>query len=935
VGSPDVITPADGAEDPTPPAGIVGREREIAVLSQILDRAAAGAGSAVVLRGDAGIGKTALLAEAQRLAARREMRTLACGGVRTEAHLPFAGLHQLLRPVLPLVSGLPAEQAGLLHAALGLDESVLADLYRVALAALELLAVVAAQAPLLVVADDTHWLDRASADVLAFTARRIAAEPIAMVLSLRDGADHPFEGAGIPDLVVGALEEASSRQLLDRVAPGLTDEVRDRLLTDADGNPLALVELPAALRPTESLPDRLPVGDLLRRSFTTRLSELPAVTQTLLLVASADPGCSLAELSAAATAVQASPVREADIQPAIDARLVWLRGDQVTFCHPLIASAIYQSATVDGRQRIHRALSRVIPAGDDRQVWHLAAAALGPDDSVAAELEALADRAARRGAVTASISALDRAAALATSKARQAELLLRASECAVELGRGRLALEIMSRADGRQLEPFGDARMLIIREAVHPGVASYAVAGHGVAVIDFVEAARAVHAAADTDLAASVLWTAASRCWWTSASRPDRLAVAAATEALGLPVTDPRRIAILSYTVTPERRPELRRHLLLASADRRDPTSLRFVASAAANLGDHALAVELFAAAVRLARSQGRLGAIARLQALQAWSALWSGELDAAAMLADETGRLASEQNQAMWRGAAGLELALVRALRGEYSSAEAELWPLLGSQENRSVRLYQAMAIYALSVAALGVGRYSEAYENLRRILDPHDEVFHYGAGQWVVGDLAEAATGAGRVAESADLLAGLAADLREHPTPAVRYAVLFADAILADDDTAPGRFTAALAADPGGSPLAQARLWLAWGSWLRRRRRMREAREALAQAQETFAGLGAGGFAYRAARELRAAGGVAKRKDRPGLTRLTPQELQIAQLAAEGLSNRQIGEQLFLSHRTVGSHLYHLFPKLGITARSQLASVLAGPPALDGESG
>jgi hypothetical protein len=397
VGSPDVMTRADGAEAPTPPAGMVGREREIAVLSQILDQAAAGAGSAVVLRGDAGIGKTALLAEAQRLAARREIRTLACSGVRTEAHLPFAGLHQLLRPVLPLVSSLPAEQADLLHAALGLDESVLADLYRVALAALELLAVVAAKMPLLVVADDTHWLDRASADVLAFTARRIAAEPIAMVLSLRDGADHPFEGSGIPDLVVGALEEASSRQLLDRVAPGLTDEVRDRLLADADGNPLALVELPAALRPTESLPDRLPVGDLLRRSFTTRLSELPAATQTLLLVASADPGCSLAELCAAATAVQASTVREADIQPAIDARLVWLQGDQVTFCHPLIASAIYQSATVDGRQRIHRALSRVIPAGDDRQVWHLAAATLGPDDSVAAELEALADRAARLG----------------------------------------------------------------------------------------------------------------------------------------------------------------------------------------------------------------------------------------------------------------------------------------------------------------------------------------------------------------------------------------------------------------------------------------------------------------------------------------------------------------------------------------------------------
>jgi DNA-binding CsgD family transcriptional regulator len=239
-------------------------------------------------------------------------------------------------------------------------------------------------------------------------------------------------------------------------------------------------------------------------------------------------------------------------------------------------------------------------------------------------------------------------------------------------------------------------------------------------------------------------------------------------------------------------------------------------------------------------------------------------------------------------------------------------------------VRLFQAMALYALSVAALGVGRCQDAYEYLRRIVNPADPVSHYGVGQWLIGDLAEAAVGIGQAAKDAPMLAELATDLRDHPTSAVRYSVLYADAILASDNAALTRFEAALAADPGGSRLAEARLHLAYGSWLRRHQRMREARSELSQAHDTFTSLGTSGFAYRAIRELHAAGGSRQVRRRDGWSQLTAQELQIAQLAARGLSNRQIGEQLFLSHRTVGSHLYHLFPKLGITTRAQLADAL-----------
>jgi len=892
----------------------------------MLDRAAEGEGAALVLHGDPGIGKTTLLARARRLAAGRGMKTLACSGVPTEANLPFAGLHQLLWPEMAMFPSIPDQQGDLLRAALGLDENLVADLYRVAMAALELLSSVAAKAPLLVVADDVHWLDRPSASVLAFVARRIAAEPIVMLASVRSGPDNPFEESGLPGMAVGALDTASSRALLGTVAPGLPTRARDRLLADAAGNPLALVELgsalPAAGQPiaaglssaaAQDLPDRLPVGDLLRRAFADRLAERPAATRILLLMAAADPACSLAELCAAATEVHGIPVSAGDIQPAIDARQVHLSGDRIVFRHPLIASAIYQSAGVALRQQAHAALAR-LSADADRRVWHLAAAALGPDDAVAAELEALAARAARRGAVAVSISGLGRAAALATRPARQADLAIRASEYAVEAGRAQLAQELLSRADAGLLDAHGQARLLIVREGISPDAHQAAVT-----IADLTRAARAVADARDRDLAASVLWTAATRCWWTSADEADRRIVADAVDDLGLPDGDPRRLALLTYTVTGDRRHQLSRDLGAAGRDPEDLPGLRFLASTAENLGDHALAAGLLGPAIALARRQGRLGLIPRLLALQAWAVLWSGDLDAVTMIASEASRLAAELGQPVWGHAADLESALITGLRGDYRAAREQVWGLIDGAGIGDVRLHNAMAVYGLSVAALGAGQYQDAYDYLTRLADPLDEVSHYGARQWIVADLTEAAIGAGRADEAAALVEGLAAEFRTDPTPAVRYAVLFADAL-----QDPDQFDAVLSADPGGGQLTRARVHLAYGSWLRRQRRVPEARIALAGAGDTFGGLGMGGFAGRAAGELRASGGAAVRRRDDPLLVLTPQELQIARLAADGQSNRQIGEQLYLSHRTVGSHLYHIFPKLGITRRSQLAASL-----------
>jgi DNA-binding CsgD family transcriptional regulator len=425
-----MVRPRDAADARCGPSSLLGRERVLAELDGMLKEAAAGRGSALLLRGEPGIGKTALLAHAQRTAATLDVQVLAGSGVRAEAQLPFAGLHQLLWPVMAAAPALPDGQGDLLRAALGLDSAMVADLCRVALAVLEFLAALAAKSPLIVVADDAHWLDRPSADVLAFIGRRVAAEPIAIVLAARDGADDPFRASGMPSLLLPALAEQHARALLRRVAPELAGRAREQLLSDAAGNPLALLELPATRRRDAPLPDRAPMGELLLRSFTTRMADLPAPARAIVSVAAAAGGCSLAQLCRAAAAAWSRPVAEADIQPAIDGRLARLDGNRVQFTHPLAASAVYQSLTIGDRQLIHRALAQVIPADDDRRVWHLADAALGPDDAIAAELEELAIRAGQRGAVTVAVAALDRAAALVTDKPRQAGLLLRASELA-------------------------------------------------------------------------------------------------------------------------------------------------------------------------------------------------------------------------------------------------------------------------------------------------------------------------------------------------------------------------------------------------------------------------------------------------------------------------------------------------------------------------
>ena len=906
----------------------MGRDRESQVMAALIESTCGGGGGAVVVRGEPGIGKTTLLVQAQQWAKGRAMQVLVCRGVQAESNLPFAGLHQLLRPILGTLPQLAAHQARLLRVAFGSEEIAPVDFYRVAMATLELLTTVAADGPVLIAADDAHWIDRPSTDVLAFVARRVAADPLAIVIAVREGTDDPFAGRDLPQLILAPLDGKAAESLLARVAPKLPDSFRDRLLHFAAGNPLALIELPASVHEWGPSPDRISVGKLLETSFATRTESLPKSTRALLLAVAAGPNCNLAEVCAAATAVQGLDVRPADIQPAIDARLVTVTDDQVVFSHPLMGSAIYQSANIGERLATHTALANSV-SDVDRRVWHRAAAAVGHDDTLAADLEAVAETAVRRGAVSVSVAALDRAASLTSDRTRRADTLLRASERAVDLGRPSLALDLAGRAEQDQLSALGEARMMIVEDGVNP------LRAHGrLSVPALIRAAVAAHRAGDIDLAAAVLWTAAKRCYWTSGAAGDRAAIDAALQDLNLPVDNPRRIGILSYIGSPHHRGELQRALSNTDARPDDLIVLSYLGCAATNLGDNTVADFLLGGAVAEARRQGRLGAIPRLQVLRAWTLMWSAPLNAVTVAAGEAERLADELNQPMWHGAAVLERSLITGLRGDYLAAKEQVRVGLLAEGVRGMPLFHAIALHALGVAALGVGEYLDAYKYFRRILDPADSASHYAARQWVAGDLVEAALRAGHLHECGNLLMELGREWHTDPPPQVLRGVLYAKALVGPEGTAEGRFDAALAADPGIGDLDSGRLQLAYGMWLRRQQRAEEAQHALEKARDLFDHLGMAAFARRADRELRAAGGVSSPRHGVGRSTLTPQELQIAQLAANGLSNRQIAEQLFLSHRTVGSHLYHVFPKLGVTTRSDLTGALNAKQSVHGRA-
>lgn len=881
----------------------------------------------MLVRGDAGIGKSALLLDTAATAAANGLRVLRTAGAESETHMPFAGLHQLLLPLRSGIGELPVPQRDALGAAFGLTDARVPDLFLVALATLNLLSEAAARTPLLLVAEDVHWLDTSSAGVLAFVARRLESEPILLVAAVRDGFESPLESAGLAELLLDRLDDDEAAALLAARSPALPPEVRARVLLEAAGNPLALVELPIAAETVRPLPSGwLPLTTRLEQTFTARMRGLPPATRTMLLAAALDDVATLPETIQATALILGAEVTADDLAPAVAVRLVDVHDAGIRFRHPLMRSAIHQEANLSRRHAAHAALAAVLAAQPDRSRWHRAASADRPDEDLAAELETAARRARRRGDLLSGVAGLERAARLSEDPALRRERLVGAAEWAAEAGRRDLVARLVTEAEPWTLSPRQRARVVWIRESFEEDIRD-----DGAAVRSLADLAETMAKQGDLDLALKLLSSASLRCFWAHTDAASRERVVAVAESLPVDEHDGWLLSILAFAAPIERGRVVTERLQRLAADRPGGwQAARLLGSSALMVGAFDLSEEFCALSLPRLRVQGRLSHLSRDLGAQAWSAARLADLGVAISASAEAARLAQETSLPLMHAMAEASGAVVAALRGDQERVEG----LAAAAEQVALpigaRPVLATVQLARGLAALGECRYADAYDHLRRMHDPADPAFHLALRCFSLAELADAAAHCGQGHAIAAIVAGLEEVAGVTPSPALHADLRYARAVLADEAAAEPFFAAALDADLRRLPFVRARVQLAYGEWLRRRRRTAESRAPLRTARETFDALGVIPWSERARQELRASGESSRRRTREARDVLTAQELQIAQMAADGLTNREIGEKLYLSHRTVGSHLYRIFPKLEITSRSALATALATPDTL-----
>jgi DNA-binding CsgD family transcriptional regulator len=913
-------------------------------------------GGCLVIGGGPGIGKSALLAQAGRRATERGMRVLRASGVQPEARLPFAGLHQLLQPLLGEVRRLLPAQREALLGAFGMALVEEPALFRVALAALQLLTECAADGPILLLVEDAQWLDPATGDALAFIGRRVESDPVGLLVAHRDDTPSALDGTHLPLLRLAPLDGVAAVTLLDAHAPALPPGIRRRILDEAAGNPLALLELPVEsghLATATLLPQALPLTTRLERAFAGRAAGLPAATGTLLLVAALNDSQALAETLAAAGSVLGTTVGLDTLEPAVAARLVAVDDGVLRFRHPLVRSALRHAASVPQRHAALMALARVLAGQPDRQVWHLAAASIGPDPVLAAELEAAATRAERRAALATAAAALERAAQLTKDQTRKGERLLRAVHLARELGKPDVVARLLDETGRLELHGPIRARFAFIK-----GVQSSAAWSGTSQIMQLVGLADGLARDTSTGEALDALLLVALRCWWSDLDPAARDLIVRTAERLGVPDEDVGLIAVLAHAAPVQRGATVIDRLsrigprVQASAEQ-----LALLARAATAVGAFDRAAMLLPPAVTRLRTAGKLATLTHALVCQALTHLHLGNLGGAAAAVDEAVEMGRETAQPQWVATARSLGAITAALRGDLEAAES----LAERAENVFARLrsgtLMALVQWARGVTALSAGQPAQAYEQLRPVFDPAAWTYHPFLRYWAVPDLADAAIRVGQVAETATRVAELEPLAEQSRDPLLLSGLAYARALLAGDghgrlaNGGHGRLAGdghgRLAGDGHGRlagdgdaerlfqaglgpgmdtwPLLRARLSLAYGAWLRRHRRILESRPPLRQAHATFDALGAMPWGEWARQELRATGETAHRRGPQAWDRLTPQELQIAEMAATGASNREIGHRLYVSHRTVSTHLYRIFPKLGITSRSQLAAALA----------
>lgn len=937
-----------------------GREAEQAALDRLLAEAADGRSRALVLHGEAGIGKSTLLDYIADRAATQGMPVLRGLGVETEAELPYATLHLMLHSYQQQFDRLPGPQAAALRAAFGMADLPTGDRFLVGIAVLTLLSDLAEDGPLVVLVDDAQWIDQSSAGALLFAARRLDAEGVVMVFAGRgSGPGGPDSRlAGLPELPVRRLDRTESAALLAGLQPELSPGVREQVVTEADGNPLALRELSAALTPEQraglrpavagtmaagsgaavgtdpaagsgapvdsggsgavgsgAVPTEYGTG-LVRQAFLDRIRALPESAALLLLVAAADDTGHLAVLTSAA---QRLGVGLDDLAPAEVSGLVRVADGAVSFRHPLIRSTAYDAAPIGRRLAVHRALADAFDArGDpDRRAWHLAASATGPDEAVASALERSAEQARVRGGYAAVAAAYQRAAELSPDPTHRVRRLAAAARAATAAGLPELAASLAGQAGPEAAEPLLRAELAMVRSALAHQQDDRTGGG---------ELANAASAAAgqDPELAALLVLDAMAASWAAN----DLTATATVAEAvarMGEAAASHRFLASASAAATQlaggelgQAVPHLRELLAELGGGNRSVWERAIVTCWYDLLVPYSTAHHEAVALVRDCRAEGAIGLLPRALMYLARVLLRLGRYVDACTNGGEGLRIAEDTNQPHFAAHLRGILACVAAIEGEQERC-LELSDGLLAQ---GLTEKTGECLQALNLLDLGFGRHQE-------ILTRWDRLAVGAARDTALGvvgtlpDYIEAAVRVGEVEMAAEPLHRLATWAESTEELSVAAVALRCQALLAPDPAAGELYEQAEKLHAReDQPFERARTALLHGEWLRRRRQRSAARHRLRTALETFESLGAAPWARRARSELRASGQALQSQDRgPGLLdRLTPQELQVVRLAAAGLSNRAIGAQLFLSPRTVGYHLYKAYPKLGVASRHEL---------------
>ena len=909
---------------------LFGREKESSQLSELM----AGPyreGRVLTVLGEPGTGKTVLLARAIRAARSAGMRVLTAYGLESERDMAFAGLHQLLRPALDRVDDLPDRQARTLRGAFAMSEdSVPSDALLTGIAVLTLLSVLSERDPLLVVVDDVQWLDRASLNALTFVAQRLESERLVLILAARGSEPPAGWDRDFPEpLLLMPLGTADAGRLLDAQPRPPRGRAREQVLAQAAGNPLALIELskvvaadPGAGRGWAAEP--LPLTGRLTAVLADRFTTLPERTRAALLLASVVDN---PELTAAVPGLTA-----AALGPAEAAGLIRWDGSGPRFTHPLVRAAIYHAVPFGERAAAHLTVAETLRDQPDRYVWHLACATREPDERIASLLEESAARTRRRGGAAAAARALERAAELTSSEDERARRLLAASDAAATAGQADWVRDLASRALTLTTD-----RELSIRARLSMGWSQLWSSRNSVALDTLLEVA-AEAAARSPKAAWNATWMAATAA---HQSGDPAACVKAATalrtvEAYADPMPGPEhdsekrpidridehRLWTRACTDPHGSRAQIVPYLQRIAEG--DVVDLGKLGAAAWILDETELAVRLLREAQTRLRAPGvssRSGAV--LSALQ-WSCIDSGRWDDALDAAYEAGDIAAAYKMDPVAATTDLTVATIAAMRGDHEQVAPLLARAVSTVDAAVLRGFAARARHAAGLDALAQGNYFRAYTQLRALFGEDGRPLHYHFSHLAIADLAAAGVRAERRMETRALLErvlGLGL-ISAEPGPRLEQLIGRARALLAERADAEALFAAPLA-DPAGAawPFERALLQLDYGEWLRRARRINDAKPVLGAALDTFRDLRATPWTQRAETELRACGVTAQAllADR-ALDALTAQQREIVLLAGRGLTNSEIADRLFLSPRTVASHLYRAYPKLGVAGRHQL---------------